>query len=181
MNLTPFVWIALLSVGATASAQAPAPAPEDEALASTLKLPWTQPSGQGLALGLDNGLWGGDWCNGIRAKIPLGRHFAVHARGLAIFAFDDTNRVDLGGRLEFIGQSPVMLNVMRLYGGGGLQVFYPVSGDVTRKASFGGGGHFGFEFFMSPRYSWFIEVGGQGGSPAPGATVMAGMNFFVTS
>lgn len=42
----------------------------------------------------------------------------------------------------------------------------------------GAGGHFGFEFFCRPQFAFFLEVGGQGGTVLPGATVQAGLMFY---
>jgi hypothetical protein len=142
---------------------------------------WESEPGQSVALGYDNGAWGGWWSQGLRLGIPLGRHYALHARGLYLTEMDLNDApytADAGGRLELIGRSHVFLNFVRLYGGGGVQYFQPVFGTEGRRAWFGGGGQFGFEFFFSPKYSVFLEVGGQGGKPAPGATVVAGMNFY---
>jgi hypothetical protein len=63
-----------------------------------------------------------------------------------------------------IGHGPVLLNVLRLYGGGGPQVFFPTGGANKKRANWGGGGHFGFEFFMLESTSFYLEVGGQGGA-----------------
>jgi hypothetical protein len=75
----------------------------------------------------------------------------------------------------------VFLNLLRLYGGGGVQVFAPVTGTNSSKASVGGGGAFGFEFFLNDRLSWILEVGGSSGaagSNSSGATVTAGLQFY---
>lgn len=145
-------------------------------------LSWDKESGQGVALGYESGLWGSRWQQGLRVGIPLQRHFALHVR--AVYVSDTSVEddvpytADLGGRLDFIGRSPALFNVVRLYGGGGVQVFEPVFATEGRSTQIGGGGHFGFEFFCSPHYSFFLEVGGQGGRPSPGATVLAGMAFY---
>ncbi len=88
-----------------------------------------------------------------------------------------TPRTDFGGALEFFGQTPVYLNLVRLCGAGSLQVFYAVNA-VTAPVSWGGGGHFGFELFLGRRMSLFLEVGGQGRGPRSGATVIAGLQIY---
>jgi hypothetical protein len=163
-----------------AQIQPPTSPLEQRALAPLL---WRQEPGQGLGLGIDEGLWGLSWAQGIRVVAPVGRHFAVHARGLFLVHFpndaSDDNISFAGGRLDLIGRSVPLLNLVRLYGGGGFQVFAQAKGPGERKARFGGGGQVGLEFFHSPSFSFFLEVGGQGaGNQISGATILAGMNFF---
>jgi hypothetical protein len=145
-------------------------------------LSWAELSGQNVSLAYESGLWGSWWEQGLRFGVPFGRHFAVNLRALYVSdtstADDVPYTADVGGRLDFIGRSLPLFNVMRLYGGGGFQVFQPVFATKGRHTQIGGGGHFGFEFFHNPYYSFFLEVGGQGGKPSPGATVLAGMAFY---
>lgn len=145
-------------------------------------LTWNEQSGQGVSFAYESGLWGGWWGQGVRVGVPFGRHFAVHLRGLYVsdtsIEEDVPYTADVGGRLDFIGRSQPFLNLVRLYGGGGMQVFEPVFATEGRSTQVGGGGHFGFEFFCNPNFSFFLEVGGQGGKPAAGATVLAGMAFY---
>lgn len=51
---------------------------------------------------------------------------------------------------------------IRLYGEGGLAGLFPSSEFSSEKFEFGGYGHFGFEFFMSEKHNYFIEIGGIG-------------------
>lgn len=158
------------------------PVSDDDGLLR-LQIPWTEPSGQGLALGYDNGAWGGEWSQGVRVLVPLGAHFGVDVRGLMVLASAGAQdaQVHLGGRLELIGRSPVLLNVLRLYGGGGVQLFAPVGEAPSHAATMGGGGHFGFEFFMMPSMSWILEVGGQSGvadGVGGGASIVAGLQLY---
>ncbi len=142
-------------------------------------LTWEKSPGQGVAFGLEEGLWGGAWGQGLRVTVPFARNFAATLRGIYLMEMGDGPvTVDAGGRLDFVGRSDVLFNVMRLYGGGGVQVIAPITDSADEEVRVGGGGHFGFEFFCSPHYSFFLEVGGQGGSVSPGATVMAGMMFY---
>lgn len=148
---------------------------------------WSEDSGAGVGFGYENGSWGGSWAQGVRVTVPIVPHLALGLRGLMINTprpADD--RWDLGGRLELLGRSRVLLNVMRLYGGGGIQLFHPVSDEADPEVHVGGGGHFGFEFFMAHHLAFFIEVGGQSGVAststagdiATGATIMAGLTVY---
>jgi hypothetical protein len=145
------------------------------------RVPWSEPSGTGIALAYDAGLWGSAWTQSIRARLPLHDQFGVATRGLIAFPdVGDETLTHLGARLELYGHTPVMLNLIRLYGGGGPQLFYPVGEGGDGEARWGGGGHFGFEFFISPGFSWSLEIGGNGSSieELTGATVMAGLNVY---
>jgi hypothetical protein len=144
-------------------------------------LPSSVPGGQGLALGYENGLFGDGFGQGLRLKLPFTQHWGVVARALSVIDEGAPGRFDwsLGGRLEVFGQSPVFLNLVRLYGGGGPQFFRGLRGGREGQSGWGGGGQFGFEFFQSPRVSLFLEVGGQGGDgQVGGATVLAGINIY---
>jgi hypothetical protein len=147
-----------------------------------VQVPWSGTSGTGVAFGYDNGSWGGEWVQGIRVRIPIIRMFSVNVRGIAVnSSAGEEARWDLGGRLEAIGHGPVLLNLVRLYGGGGVQLFYPVSGVDDKKITWGGGGHFGFEFFMLESMSFYLEIGGQSGvgeGLGGGATVVAGLQIY---
>lgn len=143
-------------------------------------LSWKKTPGQGLSFGYEGGLWGNSMSQGLRVTVPFNAHFGLNLRGLYLIAMTDDGpfTADAGGRFEFFGRSEVMFNVLRLYGGGGVQVLAPAANTAGREVLVGGGGQFGFEFFHNPHCSFFLEVGGQGGLPSPGATVLAGMNFY---
>ncbi len=185
MRQLPIGVILALALGAPAFARAEtatttATTTEDPWLVSRLRIPWTEPSGTGVALGYENGSWGGEWAQGIRLRIPIGSAFSIDLRGLVLGGLN-IDRWDLGGRLDLSGGSPVFLNFVRIYGGGGVQVFRPVAGVDQRKVSVGGGGHFGMELFLTPFMSWIFEVGGSSGSQdgfGAGATIMAGVQFY---
>ncbi len=49
-----------------------------------------------------------------------------------------------------------------IYGEGGGLVLFPSATFSTEKIRMGGYGLFGFEFYPSPRFSYFIELGGMG-------------------
>lgn len=171
--------ILALTLSSTATAAAPA---DDGAL--RLELPWTERSGEGLSFAYDNGAWGGGFSQSVRVTVPFGDHWAADLRGLVVYASAPSfaDRMDLGARLELIGRSAVLLNVLRLYGGGGVQLFGAVRGGAAGAGvSVGGGGHFGFEVFLGPNMAWIIEVGGQSGlgeGVGAGATIVAGLQFY---
>lgn len=169
---------ALFILALTATATSGAPVSD-----TTLRVPWTEPSGQSLAFSYDNGSWGGNWTQSVRLFVPFGDHFGALARGLVMFGSGRTfaERIDVGGRLELIGRSPVLLNLVRLYGGGGISVMSPVHGVTNREITVGGGGQFGFEFFLTPHIGWTLEVGGNSGSQdgfGSGATILAGISIY---
>lgn len=157
------------SAGSTAS-------PESSEIAR----PSTTPAGRGVGLGSDQGLFGRAYAQGVRFRIPVFEHFAFNLRGISTFGHVGSDvRWELGGRAEIIGHTPVYLNLVRLYGGGGPEVAARVSGPGPRSARFGGGGHFGFEFFLSPAVSFFLEVGGHGGDElTAGGTALAGVMLY---
>jgi len=51
---------------------------------------------------------------------------------------------------------------IRLYGEGGIIVLFPSSEFSSDDFAFGGYGLFGFEFYMTNRHNYFIEIGGVG-------------------
>lgn len=51
---------------------------------------------------------------------------------------------------------------IRLYGEGGLIILFPSSNFSSESMPLGGYGLFGFEFFMSNNFNYFIEIGGVG-------------------
>jgi len=170
------VFAALLLFLPTAPAQEATPA---------LQLPWTAPSGQGVALSYETGAFGVDWQQGLKLQIPFGLHFAMNLRPMVLVelhGLEPSNAVAVGGRLELIGRTPVYLNLIRLYGGGGGGPFVNLSGPATNQVTVEGGGQFGFECFLSPHLSFYAEIGANGCSAGAalcsGATVVAGVSAY---
>jgi hypothetical protein len=157
---------------------APALAAADEAPAEAPRA--AHAAGRGLALGFDNGVFGRGYEQGLRIRIPILEHFAFGLRGVSAFgdrSGDFTWYV--GGRAELIGHSPVFLNLVRLYGAGGPEVVTRVHGSGGDKTLIGGGGQFGFEFFLQPKMSFFVEIGGRAGDDVTGGgTAIAGMMLY---
>jgi hypothetical protein len=163
-------------------------------------VPWHGPTGGGVGIGFEEGAWAGVWGNGLRVFVPFyeqigGRNagsIGMDLRGLVFFGSGvvcmgptpclNGSRDRYGGRFDLIGRSPVFLNLVRLYGGGGVEVFSAFGSTVSDHTAYvGGGGHFGFEFFLSRRFSFYLEVGGHSGannSLPGGETVIAGMNVY---
>jgi hypothetical protein len=143
--------------------------------ANLLALPWPERSGQGVGLGYQLGSWAGNFTQELRVRIPFGQA-ALHVGG--IYLLDEPgNTHNLGGRLTLTSGTPVYLNLVRIYGGGGVDMLSAVNKEGS-PLMWGGGGFFGFEFFMNHRESFFIEIGGRGGKKYSGATIMAGINLF---
>ena len=167
-----------LSTFFTASAahadEARAPASPDAARAED------RGTGRGVSLGFDNGLFGRAYEQGVRLRVPILEHFDLALRGVSAFG-DREGELGwyAGGRAEIIGHSPVYLNLVRVYGGGGPEVTTRLQGSGGDKTLIGGGGEFGFEFFVSPRISFFAEIGGRAGDDLTGGgTAIAGMMLY---
>jgi hypothetical protein len=142
--------------------------------------PSPRPTGRGVGLGVDNGVFGRAYEHGLRFRIPILEHWAVNLRGLSVLG----ERADelhwyLGGRLDVVGHGPVYLNLVRLYGGGGPEVLARVQGSTDEKVLIGFGGHFGVEFFLNPKMSFFTEIGGHSGNDlTAGGTALAGLILY---
>jgi hypothetical protein len=153
---------------------------KEEAKEPDVVKPSSSPAGRGVAFGFDNGLFGRAFEQSARIRLPIAEYFAVNLRGISTFGpMADDTRWELGGRVELVGHTPVYLNLVRLYGGGGPEVAARATGPGDKKTAFGGGGHFGFEFFLKPSMSFYAEIGGHGGNElTAGGTAVAGMMFY---
>jgi hypothetical protein len=182
-NRTTFCLSALLVssfAAASAHAQEPPRAESASAEERAVVRPSPRPTGEGFGLGLDQGLFGSAFAQGLGVRIPILAPYAIAVRGMSAFG-DRAGQTewDAGGRLEFIGHSPVFLNLVRLYGGGGPEVLTRVTGGTGDKTVIGGGGQVGAEFFLGPAMSFFLEVGGHAGNALyGGATALGGIMFY---
>ncbi|MBX3186681.1 MAG: hypothetical protein KF819_06685 [Labilithrix sp.] len=164
----------------TPSAPIAPPAPTGE----IARVPWTQVPGRGLAIGYENGLWGNVFMQALRFRIPFSPHWGMMVKGFITHPTDHTGNIHPhygGGRLDLFGGSPIIAGFARMYGGGGIHVATKVLGHGgDTDVHTGGGGYFGFEFFMMPKLSWIAEIGGGSGvdGSAAGATVVGGMNWY---
>ena len=93
--------------------------------------------------------------------VPVTKPFGLRVRGIMVFGQPDLgDSMAAGGRAELIGRTPAYLNLVRLYGGGGF---------------------FGFEFFLHAKMPFFLEVGGNSGTvgtSGAGATIEAGVQMY---
>jgi hypothetical protein len=172
----------VLSLGALAAGfAAPLSASADEpAPAEAVVQPSDKRTGRSVGFGVENGLSGRAFEQGVKLRIPILEHFGVQLRGVSAFgdAGGDTAYY-LGGRIDLVGQTPVYLNLVRLYGGGGPEVLTRVAGPGGDKTLIGGGGQFGFEFFVSPKMAFYVEIGGHSGNELTGGgTAIAGMTLY---
>lgn len=139
---------------------------------------------RGVGLGYTNGLWGERYAQGVNLDLPfgpkLGQFLGLRTRGVMAYV-GDHSPVALGG-VELFGRGPVLMGILRVYGGGGVYGG-TVLGDPDAELSFTAGGHYGVEAIVAPRVSFNFEVGGQGPihplGRDGGASVMAGSTFYL--
>jgi len=149
---------------------------------------------RGVGVGFDMGFWGqAHFAQSLKVDIPfgwrVGQFFGVRVRGVMVYSDADAGLDSVrdpvfdSGR-ELFGRSPVLLGLLRVYGGGGAWVgarLHPTN--VGRTWKVGGGGHFGVEFALASRASLQIEIGGQAPGHAlgydAGASVMAGVMVYL--
>jgi hypothetical protein len=154
--------------------------------ALALTLPWTEPSGRGVAFSYENGAFGQAWEQGLKIQFPVVEHLAINLRPMVLMSLETdanpTSQIAVGGRLELIGRTAVLLNLIRIYGGGGGGPFVEVTGPNKGKVTGAGGGQFGVEFFLVSHASFYLEIGGNGcgalGSICSGATAVAGVSLY---
>ncbi len=146
------------------------------------RVPWTGRTGHGAAFGYSAGLWSSNFVQEVRFKLPIVEFFGVTINGLMLHDNDHfaDYHMDGGGRVELWGATPILAGFARMYGGGGMHLLTKLSGPGNKDAHLGGGGHFGFEFFMNRSISWTLEVGGGSGvdGRASGGTAVAGLSFY---
>lgn len=155
------------------------------------KLPWDGESGKSYAVGISTGLWGRSFAVDLNTKIPVWQgdwgSMGVRVRGLLMQHGESKGYA--GGRLELYSASDVLLNFVRIYGGGGYQLLYPIGKNemqgtgaaatpIPKALAHGGNGYFGFEFFFKDFVSYNIEIGGTFSGSLTGATIMAGATFY---
>lgn len=140
--------------------------------------------GPGVALGYENGLWGSNFAQGVRLRIPFSPRWGLMVKGVLTHPTDHHHNIMAhygGGRLELFGVSNPIGGFARVYGGGGLVVTTKVLGTGgTTDVHYGLGGYFGFEAFMTRHTSFILEVGGSTNSDGTvaGATVLAGLQWY---
>lgn len=92
---------------------------------------------------------------GVRAKYNL--MFHEHVKD-SMMTWTPYSNLSLG----LIGFSGMVSERIRLYGEGGLLLILPSSAFSTSAFDLGGYGLFGFEFFTTNSFNYFIEIGGVG-------------------
>ena len=179
------IFATALAAAAPAFAAAP---PEDGPVATQQYVAEMNDRWSGVGVGVDGGLWGTRYGSSLKVDVPfgngrLGQAFGARLRGVIVHSDDDGVFSPIGmGGVELFGRTPVILGVLRLYGGGGL---YYGEALAREDASAGliGGGHYGMEFAAAPRLAFTLEVGGQGPlhpeEVDAGASVMAGTTVYL--
>jgi len=143
------------------------------------------PPGPGVALGYENGLWGANFAQALRARFPFSDRWGLVVKAAITHPTDHSHNVmpHYGGwKLELFGTSKPILDVARVYGGGGFIVTKKVLGTGgDDDVHYGLGGYFGLEIFMTRHAAFFIEVGGASNpdATAAGATVQAGLQWYL--
>jgi len=144
---------------------------------------------RGLGIGIENGQWGSEFTQGARFDVPFGKKvgqfWGMRLRFQAAYPASATEPdgadVLLRPGLELFGRGPVMLGILRVYGGGGVHAGSLVTADGEWR--FSGGGHYGMEALLSDRMSMSFEVGGQGptveSAVDAGTSVMAGLTYYL--
>lgn len=143
------------------------------------------PPGPGVALGYENGLWGANFAQALRARFPFSDRWGLVVKAAITHPTDHSHNVmpHYGGwKLELFGSSKPILDVARVYGGGGFVVTKKVLGTGgDEDVHYGLGGYFGLEIFMTRHAAFFIEIGGSSNpdATAAGATVTAGLQWYL--
>lgn len=189
-HLAPLSVVVLLTCSLTARAETPVAAPAAETAPAPARpldaLKASTPSASGISIGFDDGLWGDGMTGSLRLKVPLSfiglGSFGFHVGPIFLMH----NTVDgpdpyFGGRFYVFGQSPVLANCLRLYGGFGVQVIKSL-GNPAEPLSIFPYGQDGIEFFMLQRLSFYLEIGLtplNSRYPITGVAVF-GVNFYLT-
>ncbi|HEY8020908.1 MAG TPA: hypothetical protein VIH93_07390 [Thermoanaerobaculia bacterium] len=140
---------------------------------------WSEPSGRGVALGVDVSGAATALEYQLSVVVPLGWLFAIRARPVFYVGLHGAGTA-LGGKIEAVFRSRPLWNFVRVYAGGGPDVFYGLTGPSARDVDgnwFAGqidGNWFaGAEIFFDPRWSLHWELGTSGGAFDTGAGAYA--------
>ncbi|KIG18629.1 hypothetical protein DB30_00314 [Enhygromyxa salina] len=198
---------------ATEPSPDPVPEPTIESLAAQPRAPALGPMPtpaeidranriwRGVGIGYDVGFWGrAHFAQTLKVDIPfgwrIGQFLGARVRGTMVYADsgpgpDSVFDPVFNHGLELFGRSPVMLGVLRVYGGGGAWVGIRLDpptpmrldpSNMDQRYAMGGGGHLGVEFKLTDRASVQFEVGGQSPGHAlgydGGASVMSGIMIY---
>ena len=118
----------------------------------------------------------------ISALVPIGGLFALRARSVVCFGWDEGTSV--GGKLEGMFRSPVLANLIRVYAGFGPALFFGLTGPNAGQfdgnwlaGDIDGNWFAGAEVFFDPRVSLHWEFGTSGGALDAGAGPYADVGF----
>src|ERR1700722_18944146 len=81
----------------------------------SLQIPRQARSGMGTYFGLGMTSFAGLVTLNCRIEMPVSPYFSLGIRPFYIANQVTDSTTSIGGRLEFIGRSPVMLNILRVY------------------------------------------------------------------
>jgi hypothetical protein len=132
--------------------------------------PTGSPFKNGVTLGFQLGQFQKDFGFGLNVTSPFFAKggMAVRVRGNLMWnehltpAFETTWTPYGNICLGMVGKGGEIGNFMRLYGEGGLLAILPSSEFSSQGLALGGYGGFGFEFFMTKAFNYYIEIGGVG-------------------
>src|SRR6478736_1639108 len=134
------------------------------------KLAQERPLKNGLAIGYQLAQYQNDFGFGLNFTSPFyfGQNVGFRLKSNVMFL----QHIDASGfttwtpyanvSLGMIGIGGMVSENIRLYGEGGLLVLFPSARFSSQSAQVGGYGLFGFEFFLSKGFNYFIEIGGVG-------------------
>lgn len=141
--------------------------------------PAQAPSGRGVGFGLD--FFGASSADtdielDVSVVIPFSSLFALRMRPTAYYSSNESGGWAAGGKLEAVFRSPVMLNLVRVYAGGGPAIFYGLSGPSAHEVDgnwfagdIDGNWFVGSEIFVSSKFAVHWELGTSGGALSTGA------------
>lgn len=152
---------------------------------STVSLPWTPVSGRGIGLGLD--IFGNATAEeeDINLMIPFNDYVAIRIRPVLYEGF--SAGVNVGSKVEGMVRSEMILNCIRVYGGGGVALFYGLTGTDAGgidgnwfAGDINGNWFLGTEIFFTPYISLHWEFGTSGGAfeTGQGSYVSAGIELY---
>ena len=123
-----------------------------------------------FAIGYNINHFGNDFGIGINITSPYFSGSAVAVRASENYQWlsyvDKTGTNVWGGyhniRIGLVGGNFILNKSIRLYGEGGATFLIGNSNFTSKSMAVGGYGLFGFEFYISKGFSYFIELGGIG-------------------
>jgi hypothetical protein len=142
-------------------------------------LGWTAPSGKGVGFGLD--FFGAASADtdvelDVSVLVPFSSLVALRMRPTLYDSSNPAGGWAMGGKLEVVFRSAVMMNFVRVYAGGGPAIFYGLSGPSARQVDgnwfagdVNGNWFVGAEIFLASWFAVHWELGTSGGALSTGA------------